>query len=395
MQPDKAAMIRHDAKRASGHVLVVDDQAASRAVVEQLVRGDWLKQPVDQAALGAAIRRALAGGPTGTGSEQPDADPFAALVGRSQPFGRVIELARRAAASRAAVLVTGETGTGKGLLARAMHLASPRSFRPFVTVNAGSLVDTLLESELFGHERGAFTGAHERRRGRFEQADGGTLFLDEIGEIPASTQVKLLGVLQDHSFERVGGNARITVDVRLIAATHRDLDQEIAASRFRRDLLYRLKVLQIEIPPLRERGDDVMLLADALLSVLSVTNGKDVRGFSDAARRRLRGHAWPGNVRELENAIEQAVVLCDGSLIEPEHLPLQASLSPPPRLDAAQKLADLERSAILAALRAANGSTARAAELLGISVRTVQYRVKQYGLARARGQTGPRKLHEP
>jgi two-component system, NtrC family, response regulator HydG len=358
--------------------MIVNDQAASRAVVEQLVRGDWLKHPVDQDALGATIRRALTGAKIGNDGERPDADPFAAVVGHSEPIGKVIELARRAAASRAAVLVTGETGTGKGLLARAIHLASPRGFRPFVTVSAAALVDTLLESELFGHERGAFTGAHERRRGRFEQADGGTLFLDEIGEIAGSTQVKLLGVLQDHAFERVGGSASIQVDVRLIAATHRNLELEIAAGRFRSDLLYRLRVLQIELPPLRERGDDVLLLADALLSVLAAASAKDVPGFSDAAKQHLCGYGWPGNVRELENVIERALVLCDGTVIEPEHLPLDQPA--PARTAGAQKLAALERPAIIAALRTANGSTTRAAEMLGISVRTVQYRVKRYGL---------------
>jgi two-component system response regulator HydG len=277
------------------------------------------------------------------------------------------------------VLITGESGTGKGALARALHLASPRAEKPFIAVHAAALVDTLLESELFGHERGAFTGAEKRRQGRFEQADSGTLFLDEVGEIPISTQVKLLRVLQERTFERVGGNEPITVDVRLIAATSRDLAAEVRAGRFREDLYYRLNVVHVEMPPLRVRDDDVVLLAGTFLERFTRENGKHIRGFTSRAIEYIKNHPWPGNVRELENAIERAVVLCDVDLIDEEHLPLPTeSITPAGRC---QRLADLERAAIIGALDATDWSTTRAAEMLGISVRTIQYRLHEYGIA--------------
>jgi two-component system response regulator HydG len=291
---------------------------------------------------------------------------------------RVWELARRVAPARAALLVTGETGTGKGHLARAIHEASPRAHGPFVEVQPTGLVESLLESELFGHERGAFTGADHRRIGRFEQADHGTLFLDEVGEMPLSIQVKLLRVLQQHSFERVGGNLPISVDVRVIAATNRNLALDVEQGRFREDLYYRLDVVGIEMPPLRVRDRDVLVLAQAFLERFADEAQKPIRGFTRAAEARLLAHAWPGNVRELENAVERSVVLCDGDHIDGHDLQLDAPISRP-RAGLA-KLADIEREAILSTLDAVK-STARAAEVLGISVRTIQYRLKSYGLA--------------
>src|SRR6185369_10625674 len=213
--------------------------------------------------------------------------------------------------------------TGKGEVARALHGLSPRSSKPFVALHCAALAESLLESELFGHEKGAFTGADKRRIGRFEQADGGTLFLDEIGEIPPATQIKLLRVLQERCFERVGGNDPIHVDVRLVAATNRDLAADVQEGRFREDLYYRLNVVHIDMPPLRVRDNDVLLLANHFLRRFAADNRRKIDGFSDRARAKLVAHRWPGNVRELENAIERAVVLCEENRIEEEHLPIE------------------------------------------------------------------------
>jgi two-component system response regulator HydG len=295
----------------------------------------------------------------------------------------VYKTARSLASTKAGLLITGETGTGKGCLVRAIHDASPRAGRPLVTVQASGLVESLLESELFGHERGSFTGADRRRIGKFEQANGGTLFLDEVGEMPLSVQVKLLRFLQERTFERVGGNQSITADVRLITATHRQLDVEVERGRFREDLYYRLNVVRIEMPPLRERGDDTELLTNAFLERFALRNDKPIKGLTDGAWAVLRAHRWPGNVRELENTIERAVVLCDEPQIDAQHLRIESPRTKPPL----PTLADLERDAIVSTLAAVN-SSARAAEILGVSLRTVQYRMKKYGLA-CRRTIGP------
>jgi two-component system, NtrC family, response regulator HydG len=253
-------------------------------------------------------------------------------------------------------------------------------FDAFVTLHCAVLAESLLESELFGHERGSFTGADKRRIGRFEQANGGTLFLDEVGEIPLSTQVKLLRVLQERTFECVGGDESIEVDVRVIAATNRDLVKDTHDGRFREDLYYRLNVVQIEMPPLRARGGDVILLADHFLGRFAAENHKRIDGLSDRARAKLIAHRWPGNVRELENAIERAVVLCEGTHIDEDDLPIDVAPLPKGavRIPGAT-MAEIERFAILATLDVTNGSTAKAAEMLDISVRTIQYRLHEYG----------------
>jgi two-component system response regulator HydG len=257
---------------------------------------------------------------------------------------------------------------------------SPRAKQPFVSLQCASLAESLLESELFGHERGSFTGADRRRIGRFEQANGGTLFLDEIGEIPHATQVKLLRVLQERAFERVGGNESISVDVRVIAATNRDLAADVRQGRFREDLYYRLNVVHIEMPPLRLRASDVLVLATHFLQRFAKENRKPVETFTDAARTRILSHAWPGNVRELENAIERAVVLCEGKAIGADDLPIDAAPVASGMLKIpGATMAELERYAILTTLEATHGSTTKAAEMLGISVRTIQYRLNEYG----------------
>ncbi len=306
------------------------------------------------------------------------------IVGSSPPMQRVFETVLQVAGARASVLLTGESGTGKELVAAALHEHSPRASGPFVKLHCAALAESLLESELFGHEKGAFTGAAARRDGRFQQAVGGTLFLDEIGEFSPAVQVKLLRFLQEREFERVGGNETVKVDVRIVAATNRDLLQRVEDGHFREDLYYRLNVVTIEMPPLRARPTDIPLLATHFLRKAAEDNGKTVRGFTDEALDRLVRHAWPGNVRELENAIERAVVVCRGEEVRAEDLP--ATVQPAQAgaggsgmpIVPGSSLADLERYAILRTLEHTGGSTSRAAEILGISPRKIQYRLHQY-----------------
>ena len=310
-----------------------------------------------------------------------DRNPEGRIVGRHPKMLELFAMAEQVAASRATVLVLGETGTGKELVAELIHRASTRSEKPLVRLNCAALSESLLESELFGHERGAFTGAVGRREGRFEQADGGTLFLDEVSEIPMATQVKLLRVLQERAFERVGGNETLHVDVRILAASNRDLKARIAQGQFREDLYYRLNVVTLEIPPLRERQSDIPELATFFLRRYAEENHRPVEGMSDEALAALGAYGWPGNVRELENVIERAVVLCDGTRVEARHLP--ATLTPAEARDDAPKIPgatiqELERYAILKTLEACRGSTSRAAAILGISPRKVQYKLHEY-----------------
>jgi DNA-binding NtrC family response regulator len=304
------------------------------------------------------------------------------ILGDHPTMQRLVKTIAQVAPSRATVLVHGESGTGKELIASAIHQGSPRKSQPFVRLNCAALAESLLESELFGHEKGAFTGAQARREGRFKQADGGTLFLDEISEIPLAMQVKLLRFLQERQFERVGGNETLTVDVRIVAATNRDLRELVKAGSFREDLFYRLNVVQIDVPPLRVRKSDIPTLAAHFLRRFAGENQRAIEGFSNEALKALLAYPWPGNVRELENAIERAVVMCSGTAIDAELLPGHGAdtsaelgmLVPGITLD------ELERMAILQALEAASGSTARAAEMLGVSRRKIQYRLKEWGL---------------
>jgi DNA-binding NtrC family response regulator len=297
----------------------------------------------------------------------------------------LLDTVTQVAPSRSSVLIVGESGTGKELIAAALHNASLRAAAPFVRLNCAALAESLLESELFGHERGAFTGAVGRREGRFKQADGGTLFLDEVSEIPMATQVKLLRFLQEREFERVGGNETLKVDVRIIAATNRDLAERVRSGSFREDLYYRLNVIRLDIPPLRERRADIPLLAAFFLRRYARENGRDITGFSEDALQRLLGYAWPGNVRELEHAIERGVVLARGLRIEAENLPAPiapqtkgAEGDPRPPIPGST-ISDLERHAILETLKAVGGSTSKAARILGISPRKIQYKLHEYG----------------
>jgi DNA-binding NtrC family response regulator len=306
--------------------------------------------------------------------------PFGEIVARDPKMQAVLDLARSVAPADATVLITGETGTGKELVARAIHHWSPRAEHAFVAVNCAALAETLLESELFGHEKGAFTGAVAQRRGRFELAHGGTLFLDEVSEMSPALQAKLLRVLQEHTFERVGGTKTVTVDVRVIAATNRDLQAMVATKAFRDDLYYRLSVFPILLPPLRERPGDVVPLAEHVLASVTRRLGKPISGFSGDANRVLREYAWPGNVRELQNVVERAAILCRGERILPEQLAIQEV--PSQALPAVGKsLKEIERQAILAALAACQGNRRHAAEQLGIGLRTLYSRLREYGLS--------------
>jgi DNA-binding NtrC family response regulator len=294
---------------------------------------------------------------------------------------KLLRLVEQVAPSRASVLIHGETGTGKELVAELIHRASPRAKASLVRLNCAALSESLLESELFGHEKGAFTGAIGRREGRFELADEGTVFLDEVSEIPLATQVKLLRFLQERTFERVGGNETLKVDVRILAASNRDLRQRIADGLFREDLYYRLNVVTLEIPPLRERTSDIPELAGFFRRRYAEENGKKITSFADDALRALAAYGWPGNVRELENAIERAVVLCDGPRIEARHLPTSihaaAAIDVVPPIPGTT-IYDLERFAILRTLESCKGSTSKAATILGISPRKIQYKLHEY-----------------
>ena len=307
------------------------------------------------------------------------------MVGDAPELQAVFEVVRKAAPTKATVLILGESGTGKELIAQALHEESPRRDKPFVKVRCAALSETLLESELFGHERGSFTGAIGRKEGRFELADGGTIFLDEIGEIPPSTQVKLLRVLQQGEFERVGGTEALKVDVRVIAATNRDLAAEVKAGQFRDELSYSLNVVTVIMPPLCRRKGDIPALVSHFVEKYAKIYNKRVRTLGPGTLNALLAHDWPGNVRELENAVERAIFLCANGELTLNDLPPslrsgQAHAPAPSVVAPGATLRDMERDAILRTLATVNGSTTRAAVVLGISVRKVQYRLKEYRL---------------
>jgi DNA-binding NtrC family response regulator len=323
------------------------------------------------------------------------------LVVESPALRAAVDLAGRVAATRSTVLVTGETGTGKEVIAGLIHRLSPRAERPLVKVNCAALPETLLESELFGHERGAFTGADRQRIGRFEQASGGTLFLDEVGDTSPATQAKLLRVLQDQEFHRLGGTRILRTDARIVAATNRDLELAVREGRFREDLYFRLNVIRIHVPPLRERPEDLVALAQHLLREFAAELERPVRGFSQAALARIRAYRWPGNVRELRNAMERAVLMAEGARIRTEDLalgdgsPAAAGEGWRPDLPAqGVDLREVERGLVLEALRRAGWVQKDAAALLGVSRRKLNYMIRRMGIThpgwrRNRGPGGP------
>eukprot|EP01022_Parablepharisma_sp_SALTPOND_P012564 TRINITY_DN1619_c1_g1_i5.p1 TRINITY_DN1619_c1_g1~~TRINITY_DN1619_c1_g1_i5.p1 ORF type:complete len:537 (+),score=213.18 TRINITY_DN1619_c1_g1_i5:59-1612(+) len=372
-------------KRAS---VLKDDQGRAIGAVETLIDVSELARKEQEI---TDLRRTLRG----------QEDGRYGLLGRSGAMQRLFDLIENVASSEAPVLIQGESGTGKELVARAIHHQSPRRESPLVTVNCGAIPSELLESELFGHEKGAFTGAVRTRVGRFELAQGGTIFLDEIGDMPPLLQVKILRVLQEHAFERVGGTRTIEVDLRVLAATNQDLASRVEAGEFREDLYYRLNVVPIEVPPLRERKSDIPLLCDFFLERLARLKGLELKELSPEVRERFLRYSWPGNVRELENLLERLVVLAEGEMIGPEALPakldgeellpdlegdgeLPAVVLPPGGLNLKSSLDQLERRLIAQALEQSGGVKAQAAALLGLNRTTLVQKLKKMGNLRYR-----------
>jgi transcriptional regulator with PAS, ATPase and Fis domain len=319
-----------------------------------------------------------------------DAGRLGDLVGESKIMQDIMRIVEQVAPSSASVLITGETGSGKEILARTIHRLSPRAERPFVAINCSAIPESLMESEIFGHERGAFTGAAERRLGCFELADGGTLLLDEIGEMPAPTQAKLLRVLEDHKVRRLGSKVETPVDVRVIAATNKEPEQAVAKGELRQDLYFRLNVFHIHLPPLRDRKEDIPLLVEHILRDINVKHGRQVRGVNPEVLEIFAGYSWPGNVRELRNILERAVIVSNRDLIGRANLPADFGHAPAVgasdlsslRFPPGTTVEAVERELILQTLASTNNKT-RAAELLGISLKTLHNKLKEYEAAKA------------
>jgi len=381
---------RITAEQPAVPVIILTGHGTIETAVKAMRDGayDFLTKPINLDRLSLLVKRALSNRELvlqhrAMQEELEKKRGFSNIIGVSQEMRKIYEVVRQVAPTKASVLITGESGVGKELIADAIHNLSNRKDKPFIKVHCAALSESLLESELFGHEKGAFTGAISRKRGRFELAHMGTIFLDEIGEINQSVQIKILRVLQEKKFERVGGEETIEVDVRIISATNRDLKAEIAAGRFREDLYYRLNVVNIHIPPLRERKEDIPLLVAAFLKEFARENGKQIEGIDARARAALYNYTWPGNVRELRNCIESAVVLCKGQYITLEDLPpvlrsgadenyVKISLGTP--------LEEAEREIIQANLSYFRGNKSKTAEVLGIGRKTLHRKLKEYGL---------------
>ncbi len=378
------------ARRPGVPVIVLTGHGTIEDAVDAMRSGafDFVTKPVNLEHLSLLAKRALASRELvrqnlELRAEVESQKRISSIVGKSAEMKRIFDVVRRVAPTRASVLITGESGVGKELVADALHNLSPRRDKALVKVHCAALAESLLESELFGHEKGAFTGAAGRKRGRFELAHEGTLFLDEIGEINQNVQIKILRALQERKFERVGGEDTVEVDVRVVAATNRDLKAEIEKGNFREDLFYRLNVVAIHVPPLRERKDDIPLLASAFLREFAEENGKAIEGFDPKARAALYAYRWPGNVRELRNCVESAVVMAKGGLVALDDLPPsvgEAGGVDVIRIPAGSSMAEAEKVMIRETLAAQGGNKSRTAEVLGIGRKTLYQKLEDYGL---------------
>ncbi len=385
-------------------VIVVTAQGTIDSAVQAMRMGayDYITKPIDTDRLRTILQNASA--LLGTRVELEvtrrklrNAGALGSLVGASAKMQEIFHLIEMVAPSTAAVLITGASGTGKELVARTVHELSPRRNKPFVPINCAAIPETLIESEIFGHEKGAFTGALERRTGCFELAEGGTLLLDEIGEMPVATQAKLLRVLEDHKLRRLGSKVETTVDVRVLAATNKVPEEAVARGELRNDLYYRLNVFNIHMPPLREHKEDIPALVESLLADMSAKHQRKVAAISEAVLTQFRNYSWPGNVRELRNALERAVIVSDSAVIETRHLPpgfgqttIHASAEDAEgvRLGVGTTVGEAEKLLILKTLEATSNNKTRAAEILGISLKTLHNKLKEYGSAAAEALAG-------
>src|SRR5947199_8117557 len=370
-------------------VVIITGKGTIDAAVEAVREGvfDFVEKPLDPARLRVILQRALEKKETLHEMQVlrrrlGQVDAGVGLVGSSPPMRRAMELVEKVAPSKASVVITGQSGTGKEMVARAIHQLSPRRDKPFIAINCSAIPATLIESEMFGHERGAFTGADQRRLGAWELADGGTLFLDEIGEIPIELQAKFLRVIEEERLRRLGGKSEITVDVRVISATNRDLKEEIKSQRFREDLYFRLNVFHINLAPLKERRDDIPVLVQHFIDKFSREGGKKLQGISPQALKVISDYAWPGNIRELRNTLERAVILCGTGLIEPEHLPSELAAgggeSAYLKLPYGLPLREVEKEYILATLTRLANNKARTSQALAISEKTLYNKLYRY-----------------
>jgi DNA-binding NtrC family response regulator len=372
-------------------VVILTGHGTIETAVEAMRMGavDFFTKPVDLDRLTLVVKKALSNNDLYAEHEELKKEvaqlkarnKYDRIIGKSQKMVLLMDTVAQVAPTKASVLVTGESGVGKELVADAIHELSNRSSGPFVKVHCAALTSSLLESELFGHEKGSFTGAISQKKGRFELADGGTIFLDEIGEIDASTQVKLLRVLQEKQFERVGGEKSVSVDVRIVCATNKDLQKEIEKGNFREDLYYRLNVVHLEVPPLRDRKEDIPLLMTSFLTFFNQENEKHLEGFSPAAKKALLAYDWPGNIRELRNCIESSVVLARSTIIEPEDLPSAVSKAENPSLVSLEvgiTLEEAERRLIVSTLGLCGGNKTKAADMLGIGRKTLHRKLQEY-----------------
>lgn len=376
-------------------VIVLTGHGSIEDAVQAMRDGavDFFTKPVDLDHLILTVSKALSNKRISEQNRQLKAEidvlkkkqGYQKIIGKSAPVAKMMEIIAQVAPSKASVLVTGESGTGKELVADAIHSLSSRADGPLIKVNCASLSPTLLESELFGHEKGAFTGAVSQKKGRFELADGGTIFLDEIGEIDQSTQIKILRVLQERCFERVGGEETVSVDVRIVAATNRNLEQEIRNGNFREDLYYRLNVVHIEVPPLRERKEDIPLLISSFIDTFNQEDGRHVEGFTNSARKALLAYSWPGNIRELRNTVESCVVLARGTMIDVDELPPHIASrdeNETVSINVGTTLEEAEKKIILSTVAHYKGNKTKAAEVLAIGRKTLHRKLEEY----ARGQ---------